>query len=167
MPFTYFILLRFLSALCNATTKSCPLILNSLPTFTFCPPPCPIIPFSLSSGAITSGFALLPGYSPINPIVGPDTIPPFANFGTEANCDFTSPTIPAISAGNTIGATGPASNDPADAPAIAFATDTDNAAPTASKAAPKKDAVNDPRAPSPNPKDATILLPNSEKAPDN
>ena len=61
------------SDLFKANTKSLPLNTN-------CPLPCPPnISFNLSKGATTSGFDLAPGYSPINPIVGPLTIPPLAN----------------------------------------------------------------------------------------
>jgi len=45
-------------------------------TFLFAPPN---IFCNLSSGAITSGLDLAPGYSPTRPNVGPNANPPFAN----------------------------------------------------------------------------------------
>ena len=65
-----------LCALFTDKSKSCPLN-TKVP-----PPPPPIISLSLSKGATTSGLDDAPGYSPIRPNVGPDIIPPLANFCT-------------------------------------------------------------------------------------
>ena len=53
---------------------------------------------------MTSGFERAPGYSPTNPIVGPLTIPPSANF---AKLPLIKAVAPAINAGKTNAAAGP------------------------------------------------------------
>src|SRR5699024_7062553 len=110
-------------------TKSFPLIRKSPVT---CTDPLSddiglINSLSLLSGAITSGLLDAPGYSPINPNVGPLTIPPSANFGIAAKADKTALDIEAINAGVVNAAAGPVETPVCVAPKIAFAKAPDKA----------------------------------------